>query len=215
MNHNELIQQKKVEFYSASVNAWYGSAIEYDRSILTLASAGIGLLVTLATTLGMTNGFVLSLYIAALFAFLCSVACVLLIFRRNKKHIEDVLNTDKQDIQDPFLAVLDKILPISFVLGVFFASLVGICTASHAMTLKQLEEKPDMTTEKKKEPSQSMHAFDSVHGIAKLRPVTESFHGAGKLQPQPPAATPSPAVGASGPVANTPAPTSGTKPTSP
>ena len=53
MAQNEIDEQKKIEFYAASVAAWYESSLEHDKSLLTLSAGGIGLLITLLTTVGL------------------------------------------------------------------------------------------------------------------------------------------------------------------
>lgn len=60
---------KDVEFYSASVTAWYNSAFEHDKSILTLSSGGIALLVTLLTTIGARSPESMVLYALAVIFF--------------------------------------------------------------------------------------------------------------------------------------------------
>lgn len=41
---------KQVEFYSQGVAAWFNSALEHDKSLLTLSVAGIGVLLALMQT---------------------------------------------------------------------------------------------------------------------------------------------------------------------
>jgi hypothetical protein len=43
---------KDLAFYAASVEAWYSTGFERDKSLLTLAGGGIGLLITLLSTVG-------------------------------------------------------------------------------------------------------------------------------------------------------------------
>ena len=44
IDNDEVLKQKSIEFYAASVNAWYASALEHDKSIFGLAAGGIALL---------------------------------------------------------------------------------------------------------------------------------------------------------------------------
>jgi len=71
-------EQKDVAFYSAAVTAWFATALELDKSILTLAAGGVGLHVTLLTTVGVRSAEGLVLYISALasFAGACLKFCV-------------------------------------------------------------------------------------------------------------------------------------------
>lgn len=53
MTSDEIEQQKSVEFYAAGINAWYNTSLEHDKSIFSLSAGGIGLLITLLTTVGL------------------------------------------------------------------------------------------------------------------------------------------------------------------
>ena len=66
---DEVDDQKRVEFYSAGLTAWYNTRLEHDKSLLTLSAGGIGLLMTLMTTVGVSSAESLVLYICALVAF--------------------------------------------------------------------------------------------------------------------------------------------------
>lgn len=50
----EAEKLERVEFYAASVAAWYATALEFDKTMITLSAAAIGLLGALATT-GVTS----------------------------------------------------------------------------------------------------------------------------------------------------------------
>ncbi len=63
---DEIEDQKRVEFYSAGLAAWYATRLEHDKSLLTLSAGGIGLLMTLMTTVGVSSAESLVLYVCAL-----------------------------------------------------------------------------------------------------------------------------------------------------
>jgi hypothetical protein len=166
--------QEEIEFYSASVSAWYNSSLEHDKSLLTLSAGGIGLLITLLTTGGLNNSYMtLTLYVLAILAFIVCLISVLLIFNGNKTHIvklfqgEDVLNDD-------YLEKLDKIAIWSFIIAVVFASIVGVATA-----YKQVKKEINMTDKTIK--TTSGIAQDSFKGAQMLQ---KSFTGAQQLKPQ-------------------------------
>ena len=48
-------QKKQIEYYASCVNAWFNTKLERDRSLLTLSAGGIGLLITLLTTVGLSS----------------------------------------------------------------------------------------------------------------------------------------------------------------
>jgi len=67
--------QKHVEFYSAGLTAWYTTRLEHDKGLLTLSAGGIGLLMTLMTTVGVSSAESLVLHVSALVTFLvCLIA---------------------------------------------------------------------------------------------------------------------------------------------
>ena len=89
MTQEEIDDQKKIEFYAASVSAWYVSSLEHDKSLLTLSAGGIGLLITLLTTVGLGTAEALVLYVGAISSFVVALISVLRVFRGNQKYIED------------------------------------------------------------------------------------------------------------------------------
>lgn len=190
MTPEEILHQKEVEYYASSVNAWFNTSLEHDKSILTLAAGGIGLLITLLTTVGLTSAEALVLYVAAIISFLVALISVLVVFRHNRKYIEQVL-TGKAAENDPVLAKADLIALWAFGIGILFTAIIGIATAIHSYTSK---EKPVTNESTKKTQSVSSQerfngatnlqrgfAQDSFNGATLLQ---KSFNGATNLQPQ-------------------------------
>jgi hypothetical protein len=79
--------EREVAFYSAVVTAWVETRMERDRSVFTLAAAGIGLLVTVLTTVGVPARWLLGLYAAAGAFFLATCVLCLWIFDANATHL--------------------------------------------------------------------------------------------------------------------------------
>ncbi|MFC5547420.1 hypothetical protein [Massilia aerilata] len=121
---NPLVEQKHVEFHSQTLNAWYASALEHDRSILTLAAGATGWLITLLTTREMTSSGILSLYVAALLCFAGVIGVILVMFRKNQIYLEKVLRGQRG--QDPVLGYLDRAVLVLFGSGVVLSALIGI-----------------------------------------------------------------------------------------
>lgn len=176
-------EQKHVEFYSAGLTAWYTTRLEHDKSLLTLSAGGIGLLMTLMTTVGVSSAESLVLYLCALMAFLICLGAVLLIFKKNADHIEGVIaGTALQN--DPALGRLDAIGVWAFVFGVVFSVLIGISAAINSYDKGEKK----MSSSDQKQNSTSI-AQESFNGMAKLQPqtdLTKSFNGIAKLQPTSP-----------------------------
>ena len=160
MTEQDKETSRDTEFYSASVNAWYVSALEHDKSLLTLSAGGIGLLITLMTTIGIHSIESLILYTLSLISFATCLFSVLYIFRKNKKYLERMLKKES-----PFdLSFLDTIAMSSFVLGVLFAGVIGVSAATHSFIH---EEK--MASDKSS-PHEIIKSFD---GAENLRPSHE------------------------------------------
>jgi hypothetical protein len=189
MTPQEIEDQKTVEYYSAAVTAWFNTALEHDKSILTLAAGGIGLLITLLTTVGLSTAEALVLYIFAIGCFVVALVSVLIVFRNNKIHIEKIL-AGKQTGSDPCLAKVDVVAIWAFGLGVVLTAIIGISAAIHSFTTKE----KSMATEANKT-TQSSSINESFNGAAKIQPTgefTKSFNGAANLQPQLAASAPVP-----------------------
>lgn len=198
MTPEEMDQQKEVEYYASSVNAWFNTSLEHDKSVLTLAAGGIGLLITLLTTVGLSSAEALVLYIAAIASFLVALVSVLVVFRRNRTYIEHVL-AGTSDGNDPMLAKADSVALWAFGLGVTFTAVIGIATAinSYASKEKTMANEPSKPSQPTPGPEslksiskgQPGIAMDSYNGAMNLK---KSFNGAANLQPKPVASTVAP-----------------------
>ena len=56
---------KEVAFYGAVVEAWIGTRMEFDKSLLTLSLAGIGVVITLLTAVGMPSKLVVGAFLVS------------------------------------------------------------------------------------------------------------------------------------------------------
>ncbi|MNM68587.1 hypothetical protein D3C81_801510 [compost metagenome] len=177
----ETQKQKEVEFYAASINAWFNTALEHDKSIFTLSAGGIGLLATLMT--GVDNSRLLYLYIAAMCAFSVSLCMILVIFRRNRTHIEQVL-AGKETL-DGILSLMDIGGKIAFGIGMILTAAIGISAAITSYETKIRDS--TMANEKKTSSSNPTFAQDSVNGLGGLQ---KSFNNLASIQPKPTSPTP-------------------------
>ena len=199
MTEQEIIDQKKIEYYAASVAAWFETTLERDKSLLTLSVGGIGLLITLLSTVGIHSIESFILYVTALFSFIISMTAVLWIFKRNAAHLEDI-HHGKED-GDILLGLLDNTAVFCFFLGVVLSSIMGISSAFHSFHAQELLMAND---------DKGRHiANDSFSGIKNMAPTqpdtfTKSFNNAATMKPAapPPAST---QTQTPQPVASTPA----------
>lgn len=118
----------------------------------------------------------LLLYVSAILAFMICLVSVLLIFKRNQKHIVDVFNGKNED--DSMLEIMDMSANYSFVAGMLLSALLGISLAINTY----IDKGKNMANENGKNSAQSVPAFDSVNGMKGLLPCNESFNQMKDLQ---------------------------------
>lgn len=204
MTPEEIAHQKDIEFYASSVNAWFNTSLEHDKSILTLAAGGIGLLITLLTTVGISSSEALVLYVGAITSFLVALVSVLVVFRSNRTYIERVL-AGKAEVNDPVLAKADSIALWAFGAGVVFTALIGIASAIHSFTSKEKSMATEPTKQTQATPSDSRLTvcIESFNGVANLQ---KSFNGAANLLHLPTASTTAPTATATASTTTSPLP---------
>lgn len=193
MTPEELAHEKEVAFYAASVEAWYSTSLEHDKSIFALSGGGIGLLITLLTTIGASSITTLWLYGASITCFVACLVMLLVIFRRNRQHIVEVLGCETV-VDDPVLKRLDLGVMCTFGVAVIFTAIVGIVSASDSYEnkLKEAKEKA-MAIEKKAQLLQGTKVNGSVSGMVGL---TKSFNGLSSVRPPAASQTTAPAQSA-------------------
>lgn len=185
-------KEKEVAYYTAIVDAWVGTSMERDRSILYITSGAIGLLITLATTSHEFTRWEFVFYFVSLASFLIAIVFILIVFHRNtaylillKKEAEGDGDEAAKKAEERRLYFLDKSVLILFGLGVLFAFGIAVQNLSKHPILKEecMEEKKGY----------------SLNGLDKMSPKGDerSLSGLDALRPkpvQPPAETPPPPV---------------------
>lgn len=181
MTPQDIEYLKSIEFYASSVNAWFGTSLEHDKSVLTLSAGGIGLLITLLTTVGLSSAEALVLYIFAIFCFLVALISVLLVFRLNRIHIKQIL-AGEQTGEDPKLAKIDAVVLWSFCLGMLFATIIGISSAINSYS--QQGEKMTKDTKNTAQPGLLKESVNGAAGLQSGTDFTKSFNGVANLAPK-------------------------------
>ncbi len=185
----DINQMKEVEFYAANLNAWFNTRFEHDKSLLALSAGAVGLLITLISTVGVKSVEILILYILSLACFVVCLGALLWIFRRNAKHLEDVVR--ETAIDDQLLNTLDRTAVSSFMFGVILSAIIGISTAINSY----IDEVTEMTEKTKNQGT--VFVKDSVSGITSMRPnnepATSSVSGITNMKPAAPQPSTAPA----------------------
>ena len=123
--NNSLRDQKIVEYYSQIVNGWLTTSFELDRSLLTVATLGLGFHIAFMKDYGISSPQQLIFLIVSMLAFLICVICVLFAFKINRSYFEQIIDGTAQD-SDPRLASIDIAASISFAVGLIFSVLLAL-----------------------------------------------------------------------------------------
>ena len=174
-SRKESIDEKEIAWYAAGLGAWYATRLEHDKSLLTLSAGGIGLLITLESTVGIPSLTALIFASLAVLAFIACLVAVLLIFKGNSDHLEEVVHAGKG--HSPRLAFLDRFAISAFLAGVILSCVVGFAGATRSIATKRF----DMAYVKK-----TTTYADSVNGVHRMKPadkIIKSFNGVGNMSP--------------------------------
>jgi len=178
-NQDDLNEKQNI-YYSAIVNAYIESSMERDRSLLNLSAGGIGLLVTLMTTVGVRSTCELLLYIASSVTFGSAIVLILHVFKLNKVYLLKLVKNELT-IEDNKLKRFDNAIYVLFISGVALLFSIGIFATINQLTSK---EKGNMSDDNKKE----KRIIESVQDLSKLRPDStdgkKSLQGLADLKPK-------------------------------
>jgi hypothetical protein len=177
-SRKESIDEKEIAWYAAGLGAWYATRLEHDKSLLTLSAGGIGLLITLESTVGIPSLTAMIFASLAILAFIACLVAVLLIFKGNSDHLEEVVQAGKG--HSPRLAFLDRFAIYAFLVGVILSCVVGFAGAAHSVATKGFGMADDKKTKT------TTYAADSVNGVHRMKPVdkiSKSFNGVGNMAP--------------------------------
>jgi len=118
------LPEKEVAYYSTLLGAWVDTKMEHDKSLLTLSSGGLGLLITLLSTVGVKEKRELILYVFASLCFALTIILCIIIFERNAIYLKKVVTGYQND--DSFLTWLDCLNSFLFVSAIIFSALIGL-----------------------------------------------------------------------------------------
>ncbi len=172
-------------YYGAVVTGWLNTKLERDKSILTLSAGGIGLLVTLLTTVGPQTTVTLVLYGMAMLTFAVSLFCIIRILDRNADHLKQIVRGEVEG--DSGLARLDRVSFWTFIAGAALLALLGMIAGIDKLgpqaggQMSKANQPTKITTEGV---ATGKRSYD---GIGDMRPPVAQQPAA---KPAPPAATP-------------------------
>ncbi|MHB1663920.1 MAG: hypothetical protein ACYCT7_01475 [bacterium] len=123
MTEEEFDQNKKIAHYSNSLNAWFNTQLELDKSFLILSTAAIGFIVSLFKYFKMQSECDLIFGIFSIFSFLLCIILTLITFNKNTSILENLFENNSKGLEkdEKSLQILGLITSISFILGIFFS----------------------------------------------------------------------------------------------
>lgn len=156
--------------YSSKVQAWVTTKFEKDKHLLSLSVAGIGLLVTLATAVGIDDIKTAIIYVIAVTCFLVCTIVILTIFDKNSDYLLASINSH-ESVESPDLDMLDSLANKSFITGIIFTLLVGLFSSidNYKGNTPMTDDTRKQTT---KEDKRSL-VTDSMKDISALRKVVK------------------------------------------
>jgi hypothetical protein len=161
------LEAKNVAHYSVMLDAWIQTRMALDKSLITLSAGGIGVLVTLLTTVGVARRpWQIYLYLASFIGFLLTIGLALMIYRKNAELIEN--DSRGKSSEDLRLKLFDISAILAFCIGATFAVTIAVSSA---------------LTETPKESAMPDYEKRSLDGLSDLKPQPPE---------QPPAATQQP-----------------------
>ncbi|WP_323651889.1 hypothetical protein [Aliarcobacter butzleri] len=140
----ELENNKDVEYYSHLVNSWITTRMEKDKAILTLSTAGLGVLVSFFSNISYTNITASILYGLALISFILAIISGIWILSENANYCEAVI-CDETPKNDKLISILDYSLICNFIFGL----IVSIILSFSLIYEKDLKEESNKSLENK------------------------------------------------------------------
>ena len=171
----ELNKDKHTAYYSALIEAWLGTRMEKDKSLLMVSAGGIGVLITLLTTTGVHSRLVGFLFAVALVSFLASIIIAISIFGRNANYIHCLINNKSAEDRD--LRWMDKLMFWSFLLGVLLSILIG--TFSGIIRFQNQEATMNRESQVNSNAAPPVEKR-SYSGLSELRPSESPSSGQGQ-----------------------------------
>jgi hypothetical protein len=123
---SEELKGKNIGFYQVMLNAWIQTRMEHDKTLITLSSFAIGLLVTVSAPHSVSDDVLLALHGVAILCFLICIFAALRIYRLNSALIESELRGDPK--LKPNLKPYDWTAQTAFGAGALAFGALGIAT---------------------------------------------------------------------------------------
>lgn len=127
LTEHEALSIKETAFQDALFNAWFATALEQTKSVFALASAGVGLALTLIYSdhiKSLKTWAPVWLFFAAT-AFAVSAALCIWVFRVNVRLVACIVKDQDHSREDGLVGRVDRAARIMFVAGLAFILLAA------------------------------------------------------------------------------------------
>ena len=174
------LENKNVAHYSVMLDAWVQTRMARDKTLITLSAGGVGVLVTLLTTKGISQLWEIGLYLVSFLGFLITIFLALTLYQKNSELIENGLRGESSEHLK--LKTFDRATIVAFYFGAVFAVAVAVSSAL-SQTSNGVQTMSDHEPMKK-----------SLDGINNLKPQPPQEQPPMQAPPEPPTATTPPAT---------------------
>lgn len=175
------LQGKNVAYYSAMLSAWIQTKMEHDKTLVTISSAAIALLVTLGTVVGVRSACEIAVFMIGIISFIVCIGITLRVYQLNSKLIEQELRDD--ETKRPRLKRYDRFAWTMFLVGMVSLGVIGVVAVfnkyqeirSRDMSNDRARQLIDTTPTEKR----------SMDGIGQLKPRPSEGEPAAPNKPAP------------------------------
>ena len=160
---------KNIQHYAVNLAAWFNTKLEKDKSIITISSAAVGLLVTIITAKGVQSLCQVTFYLFSFIGFLTAIITSIQTLDQNAEQVRrDITNEGNINTQ---LRRNDIIVSMAFYAGIIFTTLVGISYGVNQY-IKETGEKAVVD--------------NKINQPSKVETIKEGFTRSDELKPVPP-----------------------------
>lgn len=174
------LEAKTIAYYSVMLDAWVETRLARDKTLVSLSAGGVGVLVTLLTTKGVSHLWELGLYLGSFGGFLVTLLLALTLYQKNSELIEnDLRGTSSEHLK---LKAFDQATIVAFCFGTLFAVSIAVSSAVNQIHKERVH-------------AMSSYEQKSLEGINNLKPrPPQEQPPAQPSAQQSPAGTPQPVI---------------------
>jgi hypothetical protein len=178
-------RDKRVAYYAALVEAWLGTRMEKDRTLLALSAGGLALLANFLASGPRASCAQQILYTLGAIGFLAAVLALLAVLTRNTRVLEDAMKGG--DGTDTIMEVLDGLAMVGFITGALATAVLAFIINSNEET--SMSKAQQVTTEAPRQATTEAEPGVPLgySGVGAIQPEAagekRGYSGVGKVRP--------------------------------